>query len=425
MALAEGAGRKEDVDPRQTLPDMGLAREVDHLRAEDRIAAFGLGIEEEPLQSVAQAPADGVGQIAQDLRGRSATDEDDLDPLARPLHHELHVAQGAAVGAVRVGGDAGLPNGLSNHAGGLVHQRVMDGAARSVHDPVGARTGRARSWDFGPGPGRPGARGGGGPGPSGDGRGARGARPPRPVLGCVARRRPGASSRRSAGSRGQGGRWGQTSVSATAATLELAASGACRLHGGERRSGRGWLLPWLDAPSFLLLSRAALFDRAEAIRSRARATGSGGLPADESSRSRGAGVGRGRRRLRDGGCLCRSSLLLRWRSSDAGSRPTASAFAILSQPDWQSADAWRALGRPRLFYAVSAGNMDSMINHYTANKKRRNADAYSPGGRIGLRPDRPDGGLCTALSRGLQGRARDRRGRRGVASEDRPLRLLE
>ncbi len=63
--------------------------------------------------------------------------------------------------------------------------------------------------------------------------------------------------------------------------------------------------------------------------------------------------------------------------------------AILSQPDWQSADPWRAFGKPRLFYAVSAGNMDSMINHYTANRKRRNADAYSPGGRIGLRPDRP------------------------------------
>jgi uncharacterized radical SAM protein YgiQ len=63
--------------------------------------------------------------------------------------------------------------------------------------------------------------------------------------------------------------------------------------------------------------------------------------------------------------------------------------AILPQPDWRSAVAWRALGPPRLFYAVSAGNMDSMINHYTANKKRRNDDAYSPGGRIGLRPDRP------------------------------------
>jgi len=62
--------------------------------------------------------------------------------------------------------------------------------------------------------------------------------------------------------------------------------------------------------------------------------------------------------------------------------------AILSQPDWKSADAWRELGAPRLFYAVSAGNMDSMINHYTANKKRRNNDAYSPGGEIELRPDR-------------------------------------
>ena len=62
--------------------------------------------------------------------------------------------------------------------------------------------------------------------------------------------------------------------------------------------------------------------------------------------------------------------------------------AVLAQPDWRSVDAWRALGRPRLFYAVSAGNMDSMINHYTANKKRRNDDAYSPGGRIELRPDR-------------------------------------
>jgi uncharacterized radical SAM protein YgiQ len=62
--------------------------------------------------------------------------------------------------------------------------------------------------------------------------------------------------------------------------------------------------------------------------------------------------------------------------------------AVLAQPDWRSAEAWRALGAPRLCYAVSAGNMDSMINHYTANKKRRNDDAYSPGGKIGLRPDR-------------------------------------
>ncbi len=62
--------------------------------------------------------------------------------------------------------------------------------------------------------------------------------------------------------------------------------------------------------------------------------------------------------------------------------------AMLSQPDWHSCEPWRQFGRPRLFFAVSAGNMDSLINHYTASKKVRNDDAYSPGGKIGLRPDR-------------------------------------
>jgi uncharacterized radical SAM protein YgiQ len=62
--------------------------------------------------------------------------------------------------------------------------------------------------------------------------------------------------------------------------------------------------------------------------------------------------------------------------------------AMLAQPDWRSCEPWRQFGRPRLFFGISAGNMDSLINHYTANKKVRNDDAYSPGGRIGLRPDR-------------------------------------
>jgi uncharacterized radical SAM protein YgiQ len=62
--------------------------------------------------------------------------------------------------------------------------------------------------------------------------------------------------------------------------------------------------------------------------------------------------------------------------------------AMLSQPPWQTCEPWRQFGKPRLFFAISAGNMDSLINHYTANKKVRNDDAYSPGGRIGLRPDR-------------------------------------
>lgn len=67
---------------------------------------------------------------------------------------------------------------------------------------------------------------------------------------------------------------------------------------------------------------------------------------------------------------------------------------IVSQPDWKSCQDWRRFGRPRLFFAISAGNMDSMINHYTANKKVRNDDAYSPGGRIGLRPDRATLSYC-------------------------------
>src|SRR5258708_353053 len=68
--------------------------------------------------------------------------------------------------------------------------------------------------------------------------------------------------------------------------------------------------------------------------------------------------------------------------------------AMLSQPDWHSCAPWRQFGRPRLFFGISAGNMDSMINHYTANRKVRNDDAYSPGGRIGLRPDRATMPYC-------------------------------
>ena len=61
---------------------------------------------------------------------------------------------------------------------------------------------------------------------------------------------------------------------------------------------------------------------------------------------------------------------------------------IISQPDWRSAEAFRALGKPNLFYGIAAGNMDSMINHYTADKKRRNDDAYTAGDIAGKRPDR-------------------------------------
>ena len=61
---------------------------------------------------------------------------------------------------------------------------------------------------------------------------------------------------------------------------------------------------------------------------------------------------------------------------------------MIAQPDWHSADPFTVLGRPNLFFGVTAGNMDSMINHYTADKKRRNDDAYTPGNTAGKRPDR-------------------------------------
>lgn len=61
---------------------------------------------------------------------------------------------------------------------------------------------------------------------------------------------------------------------------------------------------------------------------------------------------------------------------------------IIAQPDWRKEESIRVFGEPRLGFLVSAGNMDSMVNHYTVSKKHRQKDAYSPGGKMGLRPDR-------------------------------------
>ncbi len=63
--------------------------------------------------------------------------------------------------------------------------------------------------------------------------------------------------------------------------------------------------------------------------------------------------------------------------------------AVLAQPDWRSADAFRAMGKPRYGVFIGGGNIDSMVAHYTAAKKRRSVDLYSPGNKMGLRPDRP------------------------------------
>jgi uncharacterized radical SAM protein YgiQ len=61
---------------------------------------------------------------------------------------------------------------------------------------------------------------------------------------------------------------------------------------------------------------------------------------------------------------------------------------IIAQPDWHSAEAFKQLGRPNLFFGITAGNMDSMVNRYTSDKRIRSDDAYTPGGLGGKRPDR-------------------------------------
>ncbi|NJC89393.1 MAG: YgiQ family radical SAM protein [Desulfuromonas sp.] len=76
---------------------------------------------------------------------------------------------------------------------------------------------------------------------------------------------------------------------------------------------------------------------------------------------------------------------------------------ILAQPDWRNPEALRGMGRPRLFAAISAGAMDSMVNRYTAAKKVRNDDAYTPGGRAGMRPDRATIAYTAAVKGAFKG----------------------
>jgi uncharacterized radical SAM protein YgiQ len=61
---------------------------------------------------------------------------------------------------------------------------------------------------------------------------------------------------------------------------------------------------------------------------------------------------------------------------------------IIAQPDWRTTDDFKRLGRPRLFFGITSGNVDSMVANYTANKRLRRRDDFTPGGRTGMRPDR-------------------------------------
>lgn len=76
---------------------------------------------------------------------------------------------------------------------------------------------------------------------------------------------------------------------------------------------------------------------------------------------------------------------------------------IIPQPDWNSCEDFKKLGKPRLGFLVSSGNIDSMVNHYTVNKKPRHDDLYSPGGKSGFRPDRAVIVYCNRIREAYQG----------------------
>ncbi len=94
---------------------------------------------------------------------------------------------------------------------------------------------------------------------------------------------------------------------------------------------------------------------------------------------------------------------------------------ILAQPDWNSAEDFRRLGRPNLFFGITAGNMDSMVNRYTSDRRLRSDDAYSPDG-AGWTAAGPVGDrLCPAGAGGLQGHAHRPGRHRGQPATHRPL----
>lgn len=76
---------------------------------------------------------------------------------------------------------------------------------------------------------------------------------------------------------------------------------------------------------------------------------------------------------------------------------------IIPQPNWKNADDFKKLGRPKYAFLVSAGNIDSMVNHYTVNRKIRSQDSYSPGGKANMRPDRATIVYCNRIREAYPG----------------------
>ncbi|WMJ80609.1 YgiQ family radical SAM protein [Clostridium sp. MB40-C1] len=76
---------------------------------------------------------------------------------------------------------------------------------------------------------------------------------------------------------------------------------------------------------------------------------------------------------------------------------------VIAQPNWNDVEAFRVLGEPKYAFLINSGNMDSMVNHYTAAKKKRNTDLFSPGGEIGHRPDRAVISYCSKARQAYKG----------------------
>lgn len=110
-----------------------------------------------------------------------------------------------------------------------------------------------------------------------------------------------------------------------------------------------------------------------------------------------------------------TALLGRWLESH-GYR-----VGVVAQPRWDTADDIMRMGRPRLFVGVTAGAVDSMLAHYTAFRKKRHDDAYTPGGRAGARPNRAVSVYASLGAQGLSRSAGRCGGHRGVPAARQPL----
>ena len=97
---------------------------------------------------------------------------------------------------------------------------------------------------------------------------------------------------------------------------------------------------------------------------------------------------------------------------------------IIAQPDWQNAEAFKQLGKPNLFFGVTSGNMDSMVNRYTADRRLRHNDSYTPHGEGGKRPDRAVIVYAQRCREAFPDAPIVHRRHRSLAAPHRPLRLL-